>query len=737
LASIGSWSARHPWRVLGAWAVLGAGLLGASLAWGQPPGPNITVPGAPSEAAARRLAERFPEQGAGRGIAVFRTPTGRLDDPAAQEAVAATLGRIEEIGHVQGVIAPSGPAASLLQSTDGRTAYAPILFDVGALDVPEHTVEEIVAAGAPARRAGLEVGFGGPSFERVRPEAARTGELVGILAAVVVLALAFGSVGAVALPLALAAIAVPLGLAGTRLLAAVTEVNSVAPAMATMIGLAVGVDYALFVVARHRQDLRAGAEPVAAASRAVDTSGRSVLFAGATVIVSMLAVWSIGMPVITSMGVAVSFTVAVAVLAALTALPALLGLLGTRIDAWRVPFVRLRAESDPEAPPPWSTRWATWVTRRPWRSLAMGTVALVALAAPFLSLHTGWPDARHRTEDDPARVAFDLMTEGFGIGANGPLFVTVETGDTDQVTAVHTWLAGMEGVRSVSPPIPNAGADTWVVQVIPRSGPESADTAELVGRLRDLDGLDATGAGIDVTGATAFYVDLDDHLSARLPWFVAAVIGLSVLLLTAVFRAPIVALKAAAMNVLGIAAAYGVVVAVFQWGWGGALVGIARPVPIFSSLPLVMFAVLFGLSMDYEVFILSRIRESWSSGRDNTAAVVEGLGASSRVVTAAAVIMFAVFAGFASATAIEVKMTGFGLAVAVLLDATVIRQVLVPASMTLLGERNWWIPRWLERRLPAIDLEGSASAASARPASARPASARPASARPAPSTVRT
>jgi RND superfamily putative drug exporter len=280
----------------------------------------------------------------------------------------------------------------------------------------------------------------------------------------------------------------------------------------------------------------------------------------------------------------------------------------------------------------------------------------------------------------------------------------------------------MEGVDSVSPPIPNAAADTWVVQVTPRSGPESAATAELVERLRDHEGLGAVPAEIAVTGATAFYVDLDDHLAERLPWFVAAVIGLSVVLLTAVFRAPIVAMKAAAMNVLGIAAAYGVVVAVFQWGWGGELVGLARPVPIFSSLPLVMFAVLFGLSMDYEVFILSRIRESWSGGRDSTDAVVEGLGASSRVITAAALIMFAVFAGFASASAIEVKMTGFGLAVAVLLDATVIRQVLVPASMTLLGERNWWIPRWLERRLPAIDLEGSTpSAARHRPDPARPA----------------
>jgi RND superfamily putative drug exporter len=375
-----------------------------------------------------------------------------------------------------------------------------------------------------------------------------------------------------------------------------------------------------------------------------------------------------------------------------------------------VPFTRLTAEDEPGARPPLSARWASAVTRRPWPFLAGGVAILLLIAAPFLSLQTGWPDARHRPEGDPARVAFDLMTEGFGVGSNAPLVLAVDSAEPAEVLLVTDWVGEMPGVASVSPAVPNPANDMVLVQVVPDTGPEDPATADLVERLRSRDGLDTAAPEVGVTGATAFYTDLNERMTSRLPLFIAAVVLLSLVLLTAVFRAPLVALKAASMNLLGIAAAYGAVVAVFQWGWGRSLLGVEQSVPIVSSLPIVMFAVLFGLSMDYEVFIISRIRESWLAGRDNTAAVIDGLTASSRVVTSAAVIMFAVFAGFTTADSIEIKMTGFGLAVAVLLDATVIRQVLVPASMTLLGRRNWWIPRWLDRVLPDLDVEGHGGA---------------------------
>lgn len=702
--------------MLAVWIAAAALAVAAALTFGGAPSEAIRLPGSDAERVLDELDQRFPEQAGGRAVAVFANPApdGDLTDPASAAAITATVETLEGIDGVRTVIGPVGPAAPLLTSDDGRTAWAQLVFDEAAFEVPDATLEQVLSAADPARDAGLTVGFGGQPFERVEPEAAKTGELIGLAVALVVLLFAFGSVGAAALPLGLAAIVVGIGFAGLRLLAGVTEVNLAAQAMASMIGLAVGIDYALFVVTRYRQGRAAGDEPAAAVTTAVDTAGRSVLFAGGTVVISLLGLVVVQVPVVTSLAVAVSFTVAVAVAASLTLLPAVLVLLGDRLDAWRVPFVRpategSSADTDPRLP--LSARWARAVTARPWPALVAGTAVLLAMAAPFFSLETGWPDARHRPEGDPARVAFDLMTEGFGIGANAPLVLAIDSADAAAVTSVTEWAGGLEGVQELSPPVPNAAGDMVLVQVTPTTGPEEAATADLVERLRDRDGLAPAAPGTGVTGATAFYTDLNERMTGRLPLFVGAVVALSLVLLTAVFRAPLVALKAALLNLLGIGAAYGAVVAVFQWGWGLGLLGLDQPVPIVSSLPIVMFAVLFGLSMDYEVFILSRVRESWLARRDNTAAVIEGLAASSRVVTAAAIIMFAVFAGFTTADSIEIKMTGFGLAVAVLLDATIIRQVLVPASMTLLGARNWWIPGWLDRLLPNLDVEGGDHAA--------------------------
>jgi putative drug exporter of the RND superfamily len=710
LYRLGRFAAIHPWRVIAGWLVVVAVIASLSIAFGEPTTDNLEVPGTPSQEAVDRLEQRFPAQAGGRAVVVFAITNGRIDDPANQAAITETLSRVAALDHVRQVIDPFGPAAGLLQSPDGTVAYAQIIYDVGARSVPKDQVEALFDTAAPARTAGIEVGYGGQVVERTDPDQARTSELTGLIIAVIVLLVAFGSVIAMLAPLLGAILGVGAGVLLIRLLATGMDVTSVAPAMASMIGIAVGIDYALFVVTRHRQHLAYGHDPSRSIAMAINSAGRSVIFAGVTVMISMLGLTLIGIPLIASMGVSVAITVAVAVLVAITLLPAMLGLVGTNIDRLRTPFVRVRAEIDPESTTAWSARWARAVTARPWAALAVGVPFLLVLAIPALSLHTGWPDARNRPEESPPRVAFDLLTRGFGIGANAPLLVVIDLTEADATATatISERLAQLPEVQQVTPPLPNDEGTSAIVQVTPSSGPEDEATADLVRTIRAQTALEQeTGARLEVTGATAFYIDVSERLNDRLPLFIAAVVLLSFVLLTVVFRAPVVAAKAAVMNLLGIAASYGVIVAVFQWGWAKDLIGLEQTVPIISFLPMVLFAVLFGLSMDYEVFILSRVREAWLVDGDNTKAIVHGLSASARVITAAAAIMFAVFASFVAGDSTEIKMFGVGLAVAVLLDATVIRLVLVPATMRLLGDANWWIPDWLDRVLPNLDIEGA------------------------------
>ncbi|QYG94498.1 MMPL family transporter [Iamia sp. SCSIO 61187] len=710
LYRLGRFAATHPWRVITAWLAGVAVIAALSIAFGKPTTDNIEVPGTPSQQALDQLEQRFPAQAGGRAIAVFATTNGQVTDAANQAAIAETLSQVEALDHVRQVIDPFGPAAPVLQSPDGTVAYAQIVYDVGARSVPKDQVEALFETAAPARAAGIEVGYGGQVVERTDPEQARTSEIIGLVVAIATLLIAFGSVIAMLAPLLGAIIGVVVGVLLIGLLANGMDVISVAPVMASMIGLAVGIDYALFVVTRHRQHLAHGHDPCHSVGMAIHSAGRSVVFAGVTVMISMLGLTLVGIPLIASMGVSVAITVAVAVLVAITLLPATLGLVGTNIDRLRTPFVKVRAEIDPDSTTAWSARWARAVTARPWAALAVGLPFLLVLAIPAFSLHTGWPDARNRPEGSPPRVAFDLLTRGFGVGANAPLLVVIDLTDAEPGAAgtVSERLGRLPEVQQVTPPLPNDDGTSAIVQVIPSSGPEDEATADLVRTIRGQTALEEqAGAQIEVTGATAFYIDISGRLNDRLPLFIAAVVLLSFVLLTAVFRAPVVAAKAAAMNLLGIAASYGVIVAVFQWGWAKDLIGLEQTVPIISFLPMALFAVLFGLSMDYEVFILSRVREAWLADGDNTKAIVHGLSASARVITAAAAIMFAVFASFVAGDSTEIKMFGVGLAVAVLLDATIIRLLLVPATMSVLGDANWWIPGWLDRVLPDLAIEGT------------------------------
>jgi RND superfamily putative drug exporter len=728
LYRLGRFGATHPWRVIAAWLIGIATVAGLSSALGEPTTDNIEVPGTPSQTALDQLEQRFPSQSGGRAVVVFGTRSGHVDDPANEAAIRETLRRITELDGVRQVIDPYGPAAAMLQSDDRTVAYAQILYDASAREIPEDQVQALIDAGEPARAAGIEVGFGGQVVERTDAEQARTSEIIGLVVAIVVLLVAFGSVIAMAAPLVGAALGVGVGILLIGLLAAGMDVMSLAPTMASMIGIAVGIDYALFVVTRHRQHLAHGHDVTESIALANHSAGRSVIFAGVTVMISMLALTLVGIPLIGSMGVSVAIVVAVAVLVAITLLPALLGLIGTNIDRLRTPFVKVRAEIDPESTTAWSARWARAVTGRPWTALAVGVPLLLVLAIPAASLRTGWPDARNRPEGSPPRIAFDLLTKGFGIGANAPLLVVVDLTDAeaDAASTLSERLAQLPGVQQVTPPLLNDDGTSAIVQVTPTSGPEDDATADLVRTIRAQTALEReTGAHIEVTGATAFYIDISDRLADRLPVFISAVVVLSFILLTAVFRAPVVAAKAALMNLLGIAASYGVIVAVFQWGWAIDIIGLEQTVPIISFLPMGLFAVLFGLSMDYEVFILSRIREAWLADRDNTKAIVHGLSASARVITAAAAIMFAVFASFVAGDSAEIKMFGLGLAVAVLLDATVIRLLVVPATMRLIGDANWWIPAWLDRVLPNFDIEGAEADEDLNPPSSPPLSRRP------------
>jgi RND superfamily putative drug exporter len=505
-----------------------------------------------------------------------------------------------------------------------------------------------------------------------------------------------------------------VGLGLISVMAGYADVPSISPMLASMIGIGVGIDYALFVVTRHRGFLHEGKDPVEAAALANATSGTAVLFAGSTVVVALAGLLLAGIPSIAMMGYAAALTVGVAMIGAVTLLPAFLGLAGHRIDRWRI---GRRARSNGvavEASQTWSGRWADHVGRHPWRYAIASLVGLVVIAVPVLDMRTGLADDGTAGTEHTYRQAYDLLADGFGPGFNGPLTVAID-GSSDasaigssELDAMAEAIGATDGVAFVTDPVVNPAGDTAVITVLPATSPQDEATERLVSTLRTDVLPTLTTAETYVTGNTAGFIDISEKLGARLPLFIAAVVGLSFILLMLVFRSILVPVKAAIMNLLSIGGAYGVVVAVFQWGWGNELIGVDTTVPISPFLPMIMFAILFGLSMDYEVFLLSRVREEFVRTGDSHQSVVDGLASTARVITSAALIMVSVFAAFLLTPDVEVKMFAVGLTVAVLVDATVVRMVLVPASMALMGDANWWLPNWLDRLLPHVDVEGAA-----------------------------
>ncbi len=716
LERLGRWCARHWVVVVLLWIVALAAAHVLDSAFGGSYADDYQLPDTPSQTGLDVLRAHDPKAGGLSGTVVLRDPDAPLTTRSGPVGQAVTA--LESLPHVITAVGPLPPPGSSAPtgalSKDGRIGYITVRFDTNPSSLGSGYLTGVDSATAPLRRAGLQVEYGGPLGELARPGGTdRTSEAIGFGVAVLVLLAAFGSVAAAVLPLLTALVGVVLGLALLGLLAAAFTFASVSPTLATMIGLGVGIDYALFLTTRHRQHVIDGDDPVASAGRAVATSGRAVLVSGCTVVVALAGLYVSRVSFIGKLGVAAGVTVVTAVATALTLVPALLGALGRGVDRLRVRAAV--AEPASRAGEGGWHRYAARVRRAPWWFAAAGVLVVLVLAVPLPSMRLGHIDDGADPSSFTDRKAFDLISEGFGAGANGPLTVVIDQSGVpgadraalaSQAAKAFT---GVAGAASATAPKTAGDGDVLVGTVVPAGAPQDAGTTDLVGRLKDSvipAAVAGTAARGYATGTTAAQVDFLDIVSARLPLIIGVVVALAFLIVLAVFRGPLVALKAAVLNLLSIGASYGVVVAVFQWGWGGPQLGVNGTVPIESYVPMMMFAIVFGLSMDYEVFLLSRVRERWLRDGDAGGAVAHALEVTARVIGCAALIMVSVFAAFLLSDDIVVKMLGLGLAVSVLIDATVVRLLLVPAVMTLLGRAAWWTPRWLERILPRLDPEG-------------------------------
>ncbi|MDW3213153.1 MAG: MMPL family transporter [Ilumatobacteraceae bacterium] len=703
LYRLGRSSARRPWTVIGLWALLATVVVASSFAFGRDMEDSFSAPGVDSQIAVELLSSADSDR-AGVTARVVATPAGvgTFDDPVADADLAAV--RADLLG------LPNVLAVDTTISADGRIALLavqyPVIEQVGVADL-----EELKDAVAEARDGtGLQVEAGGELFFNFEEAGGGGAELIGLAAAVVILLLAFGSVIAMGLPIGIAVFGLALGVSLMPLISHIVMIPTWAPQMGSMIGLGVGIDYALFLVTRHREFLADGWSVEEAAGRAVATAGQAVIFAGGTVVIAILGLAVAGLPFLTAAGIATSVIVLVMVVASITLLPAFLGLSGEWIN--RLGIHRRGHHAGAGVSAGWR-RWGRHVSRHAWLYAVGVTVALLALTAPILALQLGFPDEGTQPQSRTERRAYDLAAEGFGPGINGPFVIAVDLADGDPLVldGLSEAVLADPGVAAVAPPELDAAAGVASIVAFPSTTPQDDATYETVERLRaDVfpAALDGTDVSAHIGGQTAGFGDVSQRVTERLPWFIAAVVLLSFVLLMFVFRSILVPLKAAILNLLSIGAAYGVLVMVFQWGWGKDLIGLETTVPVVSFIPMFMFAILFGLSMDYEVFLLSRVREEYLVSGDNDEAVIGGLASTARVITSAALIMISVFSAFVLGDDPIVKMMGVGLATAILVDATIVRVVLVPATMKLMGDANWWLPRRLDRWMPRIDIDGGA-----------------------------
>lgn len=714
LYKLGRLSFRRRRYVALIWVLL-LGLAGfAASSAGEAPADEFALPGTESQQAFDLLEERFPGSAADGAQAriVFQAPDGqKITATENRDAVEGVLDRLSG-GQAESVADPFDGNAAV--SEDGTTAYATVDYKVPAPEITTDTQDGIEEAMETGRDAGLTVESGG---DATVPEAdLGNGEIIGVGIALVVLFVTFGSMLAAGLPILTALIGLMIGIMGITATAATFGLSETTTVLATMIGLAVGIDYALFIASRYRAELSDGHSREEAAGRAVGTAGSAVVFAGLTVLIALCGLSIVNIPILTKMGLTAAVTVAIAVLIALTLVPATLGMLGKRIFGRRVrkanPDTGVPPTADVHAKPNMGTRWARMVLRRPLLVLVAAVVGLGAVAAPVASMELGLPDEGSNAPDTTQRKAYDLLSEGFGAGFNGPLTVAADlTGADDPEQAaesLRTEIEALDGIVAVSPATFNDAGDTATIMATPSTGPSDTKTEDVVLNLRDLadDQAGETGAEVLVTGSTAANIDFSQVLDDALVPYLAIVVGLAFLLLMLVFRSILVPLKAALGFLFSVLAALGAVVAVFQWGWASGVFGVEQSGPIVSMMPIFLIGVIFGLAMDYEVFLVSRMREAYAHGEGPGDAVVSGFRFSARVVTAAAIIMISVFSGFIGAGEDIIKTMGFGLAIAVLFDAFVVRMTIVPAVLALLGHSAWWLPKWLDKILPNVDIEG-------------------------------
>ena len=699
---------RHRRTFVSGWVVLAVGITFLAGAVGKQFADDLSLPGTDSQAATDLVEEYFPGQINGSNPVLFKAENGRITDQQNEKLIDRTVKRLRAQDGVASVVSPFSQEGAAQIAKDGKIAYASVTLVDGPGELSDEEADELVDLATADESAELDVAVGGYLGQQVSNPSTESSEAVGLTVAAIVLVLTFGSVVAMGMPILTALLGLFAGLGAITLLSNVATISTTSPTLATMIGLGVGIDYALFIVTRHRAGLAAGLDPDEAAVRATATAGGAVLFAGSTVIIALLALGLAGIPLVWTLGYAAAIAVFTAILVALTFLPALLAWVGHGIERFRVP---LPHSTHPDARAHGWARWANGVADRPWLSAIAGLVILGVLAWPAMHMKLGQEDLGQLPDDTQTRQAYDLTSEGFGVGDNGPFLITVElNGDRAVLKSLAADIGKDPGVSAVTPPETSRDGKAAILSAIPNTPPSSFETQDTVNRLRDSVIPKAVGDGkaeAHVGGVTAGYIDLGDEISKNLPLLIGVVVLLSVLLLLLAFRSVVIPLQAALMNLISIAAAYGIITFVFQEGHGASLIGLDGTVPVVSFLPLVMFAILFGLSMDYQVFLLTQIKEARSRfGRDRHA-VIDGLAGSARVITSAAAIMVAVFSSFILNGDPVVKQFGVGLAFAVAIDATVVRCLLVPATLVLLSRWNWWLPGWLDRALPHMDIEGN------------------------------
>ncbi len=741
LDRLGAFAARRHWIVIIIWLIILGGLLAAKHQFGGAFVNDYTVPGSNSSNGLNVLNSDYPQQGGFGGQIVFHASHGTVAQQ--QTAVNQATSNVAKLSGVIKAVSPFASSGSGAVAKNGTIAYSSVSWSDNPAGLTTSYLNQLNSAVAPARKAGLEVQYGGGAGQIGQQTSDTVSEIIGLASALVLLIFMFGSVITAAIPLLSAIFSVGAGLSVVGLLAAITTFPTTAPTVATLLGLGVAVDYGLFLTARHREQLDTGMDVIVSASRAEGTSGAAIVIAGSTVVVAILGLYTSGVPFVGAMGLAAAVVVAITMAAALTLVPSFMGLvknnvrsLSARARAHRAGISaqqqarRTAATTEEQHEQSAFARWGRRISRQPWPWGIASVLVLLVLAIPLLSINLGQPDNGTNPTTDSSRQAYDLITSGFGVGANGPLTVVVKlprqssSADQSLLNSMTKGVAGTHGVASVSPTSVNSAATVAVFNAVPTTSPQAKATTSLLKTLR-ADVLPKYHATSYITGTTAGNADFTDQISGRMLLLILVVVAVAFLLLTTAFRSVVIAIKAAILNLLSIGAAYGVIVAVFQWGWGASLIGVHTASPIPAYVPMMVFAIVFGLSMDYEVFLLSRVHESWIATSDAHRSVAIGIGSTARVITTAAGIMVVVFSSFVLNDQSAVKMLAIGMAVAVLIDASIVRMILVPSIMSLLGARAWWMPRWLEPVLPHLHLEGSeaASAAAARPGGSRPAPA--------------